>query len=318
MSRFNSSQFEFVQLDDRDRFKAELRPIRINQQADPELPSKLTFMDHFNRVIYADTFQEIMDITVEFNYCFQGGDLAFVAPSDPQNAKMFVWLVEENRWQEIFIGDATTTPYLNDVMPMIANVRDALDLLIMGKPQIKYFNNNVNVVERGSVIHNVKLFWDVNRIAVSQTMNLGIGEINPVTRSLIITSANIYEDTTFSLFVEDVAGKDSLDTTIYFRDKIFYGVSANDTIAEEELLTFKSLLQKDIYFNTEFNCSDEYIYYAFPKSMTVPTFMPFELINNDWVKSEMTIVNKHGQVVDYDIYRSEYTQNASNITISII
>ena len=69
-------------------------------------------------------------------------------------------------------------------------MQDALDKLLYVTPVINSFSGGGNY-EIGSTITSVNLHWNLNKTVKTQTLNQGIGSINPDLRSYKHDNLNI-------------------------------------------------------------------------------------------------------------------------------
>lgn len=208
-------------------------------------------------------------------------------------------------------------PYDNPAYPGMANLQDAMDTLLYFDPTVT-ITNNIGTVEIGTTISAVNLNWTVNKVNIlSQTMNQGINGLSAAQRSYSVTSANITSDTTYTITVNDGTKSASGSTSVLFRHKRYWGVSSNTSLSNANILALSSELASNRTQSRTFNCSNQYIYFVWPTSFGNPIFNVNGLTNDAWVKTTISFTNSQGNTSSFDVYRSQYAQNGTGITISV-
>ena len=203
------------------------------------------------------------------------------------------------------------SPYLAASQRSITVVVDELDLMVTD------FNQN-EIYENGSSAQ-VTLKWDLNKEPTYQSLNLGIGEINPSLSEYTFTTP-FTQDTVITLTVKDNDTTVVKSMNIKFVDKIYYGTSPKETLTASEIKSnFSSRLKPVKGESFKFDCSDgSYFYLAFPKDQC--SDISFQVNNfsySDFTISEMKIKNSAGTEIPYNVYRSNNMMYGSEIPVSI-
>lgn len=197
----------------------------------------------------------------------------------------------------------------------IAEAKSAFDHLFQGEFKVNLHGGGT--FEVGQQLTQVELTWEANKPIDSQFID-GIGSILPEARSYsfqsAITSDKSYKLTAFS-------GTESSSDTIRFRFKQrrFWGTSPLEYLS----------VSADVYGELESELADDggqtrilspagtYMYFAFPKEWGDMHFT-FNNMNLDaWDVRDMRLTNEYGYTQDYQIYRSWYKQNGTNIELIV-
>ena len=117
----------------------------------------------------------------------------------------------------------------------ILNVQEALDSLLYVAPTVKSLTGG-GTYELGQIIDSVTLNWSLNKEVTSQSFNQNIGFVNSSLRSLELVELGLVSDTAYTLTVSDGKKSASKTTSVVFRQKRYWGVSAKDTLTNEEVL----------------------------------------------------------------------------------
>ena len=208
-------------------------------------------------------------------------------------------------------------PYNNSTYTDIKTLKDAMDVSLYFNPEV-LINNNIEKVEIGTVVNDVILNWTINKNdIISQNINNNIGEIDIIKRNYNITNANLKSDTTYTITVNDGKNTVTNSTKILFLNKIYYGLSNKETLGDADILNLSNELSSNFIQTRKFECTNKYIYFAWPESYGIPIIIVNGLVNNAWVITKRNFINSKGHSESYYIYRSKYLQNGTNILISL-
>lgn len=154
--------------------------------------------------------------------------------------------------------------------------------------------------EKGSA-QTVTLSWTYDRTIESQSVNNVALDITARSKQY----PGVTTDTNYTL--NAISGGQSYTKTVAarFRQKKYYGVSANKTITNEEILTLTHSWAERPQASTVFNCTGgKYPYYILPTSMTPDIqFWIAGLRNTDWTEETKSLTNAYGYTENYTIYR---------------
>lgn len=197
--------------------------------------------------------------------------------------------------------NALNIPFDNEEYPTIAS---ALNKLLQVSLEATFYTDTHDLInEIGSTIRNLVVTWEYNKNIYSQQINdiqLSDNTIRHYTFSSPIT-----KDTTITLMATDRETNIVKSLTFTFVNRIYYGTSSsnntNDIIAD---LSSKLQDKKNITFDTNTQ-QNEYIYYASPIRLGVPTFTVGGFVGGFTVIDVVSITNKSNYTESYYIYRSD-------------
>ena len=236
-------------------------------------------------------------------------------------------IVEEN--EDVFIeemrtatGGAVTLGELDNVTDEADKISDTDDLLVrlagasgwtinttlfsqVSQLMSKVFPFTMTLsgggtYEKGSSL-TINLSWTYDRDIESQSIN---------NESLLIgirakQYANVATDTTYTLKAIQGGQTYTKSVSAQFKVKKYYGVSANGTLTNDEILALSSTWADRTQGSTVFDCTGgKYPYYILPTSMVSGIqFWIGGLRNTDWREETREVTNTFGHKESYTIYR---------------
>ena len=154
--------------------------------------------------------------------------------------------------------------------------------------------------EKGSSL-TINLSWTYDRDIESQSIN---------NESLLIgirakQYVNVATDTTYTLKAIQGGQAYTKSVSAQFKVKKYYGVSANETLTNDEILALSSTWAGRTQGSTVFDCTGgKYPYYILPTSMVSGIqFWIGGLRNTDWKEETREVTNAFGYKESYTIYR---------------
>ena len=154
--------------------------------------------------------------------------------------------------------------------------------------------------EKGSS-QTINISWTYDRDIESQSIN---------NESLLIgirakQYANVATDTTYTLKAIQGGQTYTKSVSAQFKVKKYYGVSANGTLTNDEILALSSTWAGRTQGSTVFDCTGgKYPYYILPTSMVSGIqFWIGGLRNTDWKEETREVTNTFGHKESYTIYR---------------
>jgi len=174
-------------------------------------------------------------------------------------------------------------------------------------PSVTAFTDTIGTVEVGTVVASVTLNWSINKTITSQSINQGIGSLDPALRTLGLTGLALTSDTTFTLTVGDGANTANRSTSVLFRHRRRWGVSATATpdAALIDALTGDEFSAARAQ-SRSMSPSAEYLYFAWPASWGTPTFTVNGLAVTGWAQTTISYTNPSGNTTSFDVWRSPY------------
>lgn len=187
---------------------------------------------------------------------------------------------------------------------------------------------SANKFEKGEVV-NYDLTWnpvDVNLMEIKRQWVNDI-EVADSARSYIFENVQNNINATVSILygnkegsTENYTAKVNSTISIEFLNKIYWGVSEDETLDNEAILQLNGELSDTIQKTLSFNCEDgKYMYFAVPKDLISNDVLILcgGLIYSDWEQSVINLKNEHNYITDYVVFRSNNMQSAKYIEICL-
>nr|WP_052662305.1 phage tail protein [Bacteroides acidifaciens] len=156
------------------------------------------------------------------------------------------------------------------------------------------------IYEKGS-IRTINLTWDYDRDITSQSVNGETIAVDIRTKQY----TDVGSDSTYNLSAVYDGQTYTKSTSVEFRLKKYYGVSAHETLTDEEVLALNASWAVRVQNSTVFDCTGgKYPYYILPASMASGIqFWMGGLRNSDWTEEVRDITNTYGHTESYTIFR---------------
>lgn len=212
---------------------------------------------------------------------------------------------------------ASDVAYTNSQYPSIQNLQDAMDELLYIEPSVSISGGNN--YEIGSTRATTTLTWSWNKTIVSQSLNQGIGSLDPALRTYTYNTP-ITTNTTFTITGSDGKKSKSASTSVTFMPKRYWGVSANTTLTDEQIIALSSELSTNRQQTRTFNCSGgKYFYFAIKTSYCNGIqFKVGGLSFSDMLVETRQFTNASGYTDSYNIYRVNNIQTGSAIVVEVL
>lgn len=215
--------------------------------------------------------------------------------------------------------DAIHIKYINEDYSF-TNVKEALDYLLYITPEVKLYGGDI--YERGTILNTVNLYWTINKKVKEQFINNGIGMIDKDLRSYTVENANITEDITYTITVDDKQNTATSSTDILFRDYIYYGESDKDeeALTNQDILNFSKNFEVLKTDKVAFDCSGgKYFYFVVPRKYRSKMIFKINgFIFSDMIEKNIVLTNSKGLEQRYTIFRSNNLQHGSDIEVRYI
>lgn len=283
-----------------------------------EVDTKISEIHSFSAVI-VEELPEVGDPTILYLVTTNRPD-----PEEPDRYKEYVWV--DNKYE--FIGGsgslrpedlvAENIAYTNQYYSDIQNVKQALDKLLYKEPEVTLEGGAI--YNFGETVNTVNLKWNINKQIVSQSLNFGIGEIDPNLREYTITNADITKDTIFTITVNDGVNTASASTEVEFAKKVYWGVAPTTTLSETQLYLFNSEHLIDRKQSRVFDCSGgNYFYFVIPTQYCSDIAFSINSFTFSDVSVTTTVLkDTDDNEVEYSIYRCNNIQHGSDIRVEVI
>ena len=210
--------------------------------------------------------------------------------------------------------DAEYIKYTNENYTF-TNVKEALDHLLYQEPEVTLHGGGT--YEKGMVIENVHLTWELNKIVTSQTIFPAIGKVDAELRSYNIENANVSEDTTYTILVSDGRNAATSETQILFKQYVYWGSSSSPDLNNQEIVIFSKEFESTDTNVVTFDCSGGKYFYIITRSKYRDdiTYKINGFVFSDMVESEILLTNASGYTSSYTIFRSNNIQTGSSIEV---
>lgn len=173
--------------------------------------------------------------------------------------------------------------------------------------------------EKGETVTSVSLTWTLNKDITSQSINQGIGTLDVELRVYTHSGQTITTNRTYTITVSDGVNSDTSSITVAFYNKRYYGVSADDTLSDAEILAQLSGEYSSSRVQTRtFDCSGgKYFYIVYPTSWGTASFKVGGLSFSDMNLETRSFTNASGYAESYNIYRPNNIQTGSAILVEV-
>ena len=213
--------------------------------------------------------------------------------------------------------EASDIAYTNDQYPSMHTLQDAMDKLLYITPSVSISGGGQ--YEIGSTRATTTLNWTWNKTIQSQSLNHGIGSLDPALRTYTYSTA-ITSDTTFTITGTDGTTSKSANTSVTFLPKRYWGVSAKTSLTDAEIIALSSELSTSRKQTRTFNCSGgKYFYFAIKTSYCSGIeFKVGGLSFSDMLVETRQFTNASGYTDSYNIYRVNNIQTGSAIQVEVL
>lgn len=185
-------------------------------------------------------------------------------------------------------------------------VKDAIDQLLYVPVNITSFSNNVNNVENGATVTDVKLSWNVAGTPNSIKLNNTDQALD--SKGATLTGQSIKTNTTWTLTATDAKGAKSTKTTgIYFKNKRYWGAAADAAIDSAFILALSGNgLADNLKGDYSMTVADnQHAYFAAPASWgDSPSFWVGGFEGGFSKTATLDFTNASGAVVSYNVFKS--------------
>ena len=206
--------------------------------------------------------------------------------------------------------------YANPNYPDLTTINEALNFLLYTPPQIENFTNNVGTVEIGVTVHAVNLTWALNKTMTTLTLNGA--SLSPTQTSDSLSGLGLTSTTTYTLVAGDGENTSAVSSTVAFLPRRWWGSSALSSLGSADILALgNSEFSPSRAQTRSMSASAAYLYFAWPSSFGTPAFVVNGLPSTAWIKTTVSATNASGYTQNYDVYRSQYLQNGSGISVAV-
>ena len=230
---------------------------------------------------------------------------------------------------------AVLTPGAQDISydnGQYTTVKAALDKLLYVAPTLSISINVTSPKEKGASISEVKVTWNWSKMPTSQKLSITNEDditLDPATRTYTYTPANpITSNTTFKISGTDGTTPKNASTTLSFKQKRYWGVSAKTSLTDEDIIVLSQEFsdtrvqtkEQNVDNTRIFNCSGgKYFYFAIKTSLCNGIkFKVGGLSFSDMIVTTRQFINESGYSDSYNIYRVNNLQTGSEIAVEVL
>lgn len=212
---------------------------------------------------------------------------------------------------------AVDIAYTNEQYPDMQTLQDAMDKLLYITPSVSLTGGGN--YEIGSTRQTTSLSWTWNKTIKTQSLNQGIGSLDPSVRTYTY-STPISSDTTFTITGSDGTTTKTSSTSVKFLPKRYWGVSTKTTLTDSEIIALSSELSTTRQQSRTFDCSGgKYFYFAIKTSYCNGiAFKVGGLAFSDMVSETRQFTNASGHTDSYNIYRVNNIQTGAAIAVEVL
>jgi hypothetical protein len=189
----------------------------------------------------------------------------------------------------------------------VENLWEELDGMTYIPLSINEFYHTFGLAEVGSSVNELTFEWKLSALPLNLSINdIPVDDVSAITTTL--TDLNLSDNTVFTLKAVDKRSTASAETELVFTYNVFKGVAeATDsyTSAFLEQLTGELQTSRETIMNVTAG-SNQYIYYAVPKSYGDCIFTSGGFTGGFTKVATISHMNIYGVAADYDIWKSDY------------
>lgn len=250
----------------------------------------------------------------------------------------------DTQWQQIAVVNQqsiTFDPGTNDgdllaktSASTIGKVTGFSALLEVSAHTLATFTNSAGTQEKGSTLNNFNLNWTYNRNSdnpASQSIDNGVGALATNLRTKAVSGAGLTTSTTYTIsavgddasYGAAAGNNTSLQTTIPFLNRRYYGVSQNSSLNNGQVLAlsgleFASVKPVSKTFDASGGGGNNYLYICYPASLGAPSAVTLNgFAFTDYTASTQNVTNASGFTESFYIIRTNQVYSGSNIIFAI-
>lgn len=207
--------------------------------------------------------------------------------------------------------------YENEQYPDMHNLQDAMDELLYVTPSVSITGGGT--FEIGFTKATTTLNWTWNKAIKTQELNQNIGVLGADVRTYKYEMP-ITSNTTFTITGSDGKTTKSASTSVTFQPSRYWGVSANTSLTDAEIIALSSELSTTRTQSRTFNCSGgKYFYFVIRTDYCSGIkFKVGGLAFSDMKVETRNVVNAQGYSQSYNIYRVNNIQTGSAIAVEVL
>lgn len=212
-------------------------------------------------------------------------------------------------------GSAYDITYTTPAHPDIENVGEALDTIFYVPTDITAFSGG-GTFEIGSSIASVNLAWSINKAVTSQSINNGVGSLDPSLRALNVPGP-FTSNQSWTLTASDGTTSDNASTSLSFARKRYWGASAEEELDNSQILALSQEFASNNDKAVTYDCSGgKYPYFCYPTSFgTLSAVTVGGLAFSDYNQQVQSFTNASGHTENYYVTRFNGIQFGAAINV---
>jgi len=234
-------------------------------------------------------------------------------------------------WGNIFDGTVLDGDLVKRLGTVLTKVTGISELLIVAAHALATFTHDAGIKEVGETLNSFNLNWTYNRNGdnpTSQTITQGIGAVTVAARTYAVAGAGLTSTTVYGISaVGDDTNPTSLNASVYFRQKRYWGISENilttgaDVMSvlqpqDEEFGTSRAVTKT---FDASAGSPPNYLYFAYPQSWGSPASTKFGgFTYSDYTESVVSVTNASGYTSNYILLRTNPSYNGAGLEWQIL
>lgn len=259
---------------------------------------------------------ETESISVNNTYMFNGIEWVLQASGKVDDVQLNGVSIVENKIANIE-PTASDVAYTNEQYPAMHTLQDAMNKLLYITPSVSISGGGT--YEIGSTRATTTLTWSWNKAIVSQSLNQGIGSLDPLARTYTYDTP-INSNITFTITGTDGTTTKSASTSVSFLPKRYWGVSIETSLTDADILALSQELSTSRTQTRTFDCSGgKYFYFVIRTSYCNGiSFKVNGLAFTDMDVVTRNVINAQGFEAEYNIYRVHNIQTGSVIEVQVL
>lgn len=198
-----------------------------------------------------------------------------------------------------------------------ATVQEALDALLYVAPVITSFANNRGTLEIGTTVDSVTLTWGFNKTVASQSINQGIGTLDPAQRSVTASGLALTTNRTWTLTASDGTTTVNASTSVTFSHRRYWGASAKAALTDADILALSSEFASSFGKTVTYDCSGgKYPYLVYPAAWGNPTNVKVGGLSfTAFTVTQQAFTNASGNTTTFNVVRFSGIQTGAAIQV---
>lgn len=213
-------------------------------------------------------------------------------------------------------GGPVTAEQVSVTNPGFSNAQEIFDYLLYVPLLINSFTGG-STNEIGSTVNTVNLAWTYNKDVESQSINQGIGSLDPALRTYPLTGLGLTTNRTWTLSATDGTTPRTANTTVSFLPKAYWGPWPDQDPDNSEILTLTQALASSRGRSVTYDCTGgRYPIYCYPTSFGALAGVTVGgLAFSDYTLDTISLTNAQGYTQNYYLFSFNGIQTGAAINV---